>query len=88
MVLVLRTGESPLRSGDNNGTNFPVCINQTQGIIQFGEQSGVERVERFRAVERHECDPWLRARCEYVVVSGGGGGGGHEPEGWTEGELV
>lgn len=56
VVVLVRTGESPLRAGDDNGTDPPIRVNQTQSIIQFGEQCGVERVERFWAVERHECD--------------------------------
>jgi hypothetical protein len=54
--LLARTGESPLRASDDNGADLPIRVNQTQSIIQFGEQCGVERVERFWAVERHECD--------------------------------
>ncbi len=41
-MLVARTGKSPLRTSDDNGADFPVCINQTQRIIQFGEQGGCD----------------------------------------------
>jgi hypothetical protein len=78
MMPVLRTGERLLRAGDDNSADLPIRVDQTQRIVQFGEQRGVERVERSWAVERHERDGWFRARREYVLV--GFGKGGHEPD--------
>lgn len=83
---LVRTGESPVRAGDDYSTDLPIRVDQSQRIIQFSEQRDVERVERFWAVEGHECNAGLRARREYVLV--GLGEGGHEPDGCTKAEPV
>jgi len=54
--MLVRTGERLLRACDDNGTDLPIRVNPTQSIIQFIEQCGVERIERFWAIERHKRD--------------------------------
>src|SRR5712675_3136847 len=63
-----RTSEGLLRACDDDSPDLLVGVDQAQGRLEFAEQRDVERIERFWAVERHECHAGLRARCENVLI--------------------